>query len=134
MVDPVEYIYNLTDGKGADLCVEGTGSSVPLSACLNSCKKSGTVVCMGNPSAGIELSQAAYWAILRKQLSLKGTWNSSFSRMQNDWQDTVLAMSSGNLDVMPLITHRFFLRDYREAFDMMRNKEIFSCKVMFVND
>lgn len=133
-VNPVEYIYDLTDGKGADLCIEGTGSSIPLSDCLNSCKKLGTVVCMGNPTAEIKLNQASYWSILRKQISLKGTWNSSFNQMQNDWKDTVFAMATGHLDVASLITHRFFLEDYREAFDVMRNKNIFSCKVMFINN
>ena len=59
LIDPVEYIYKLSDGKGADLCIEGTGSSIPLSACLNSCKKLGTVVCMGNPSTHKELSKAS---------------------------------------------------------------------------
>jgi L-iditol 2-dehydrogenase len=134
VVDPVEYIHKLTHGKGADICVEGTGSSTPFSACLHGCKKLGTVVCMGNPSAGMELDQASYWAILRKQLTLKGTWNSSFNQMQNDWQDTIHAMASGALDVKPLITHRFTFEQYREAFDVMKSKEIFSCKVMFIND
>lgn len=133
MTNPVEYISKMTDGMGADLCIEGTGSSIPLSACLDSCRKLGTVVCMGNPTSGIELSQMSYWAILRNQLSLKGTWNSSYNQMENDWKDTVFAMASGDLDVIPLITHRFSLKEYNEAFAVMKSKSIFSCKVMFIN-
>lgn len=42
-------------------------------------------VCMGNPLGGISLSQDIYWKILRKKLTLVGTWNSCFSSQENDW-------------------------------------------------
>lgn len=132
--DPVSYIKSITDGLGADICIEGTGNSEPLDACLQCCKKMGKILCLGNPLGEMDMDQNSYWAILRKQLTLIGTWNSDFNDDCNDWKDTILAMSSGRLDVAPLITHKFTLEEYKDAFSVMRSKSIFSCKVMFINN
>ena len=123
----------MTDGRGADVCVEGTGHSQALSYCLTVCRKMGTVICMGNPGGDIGLSQNAYWAILRKQLHLVGTWNSSFSELYNDWKDTVEAMASKKIDVRGLITQKYDLKDFEQAFDDIRNPKEYTCKVMFIN-
>lgn len=133
-IDPIQYIAGLTNGAGADICVEGTGNSDGLKGCLNVCKKMGNIVCMGNPTGSMTLSQNDYWAILRKQLQLIGTWNSSFADIRNDWLDTIQAMDSKKIDVRPLITHKFHLNDFERAFKVMRDKDIYSCKVMFINE
>ena len=78
-VDVKSYILEQTDGRGADACIEGTGSSAALELCLQCTRNFGRVVTMGNPGGDMALSQQAYWQILRRELSLVGTWNSSFS-------------------------------------------------------
>lgn len=133
-INPIQYIFDLTKGKGADICIEGTGNSDALKGCLRACKKMGNVVCMGNPTGAMTLSQNDYWGILRKQLHLIGTWNSSFIDIRNDWLDTLQAMGSKKIDAKPLITHKFHLEDYKRAFEIMKNKDIYSCKVMFINE
>ena len=67
-----------TDGTGADACIEGTGEPEPWVECICMAKVSGRVVCIGNLLGGISLSQDDYWKILRKELTMAGTWNSSF--------------------------------------------------------
>ncbi|MBQ3367129.1 MAG: galactitol-1-phosphate 5-dehydrogenase [Acidaminococcaceae bacterium] len=132
-INPVEYIQELTNGIGADVCIEGTGNSEPLNNCLMSCRKLGTVVCMGNPTGDIHLSQDAYWMILRKQLTLTGTWNSSFNELYNDWKDTIKAIDSEKLNLFPLITHRFVLADYKKAFKIIKDRTEYFCKIMFID-
>ena len=129
----IEYINDLTNGEGADVCIEGTGSSVPLSQAVMACRRLGTLIAMGNPTENIVLSQDNYWGILRKQLTVVGTWNSSFNDTQNDWKDSVIAIASGKLDLEKLITHRFLLSEYEKAFAIMRNKSEYYCKIMFVS-
>ena len=133
-VNPVDYIKELTGGKGADVCLEGAGASITWEQCLFSAKSFGTVVCMGNPGKDMALTQKGYWEILRKQLTLKGTWNSSYNDSVNDWKTVVRAISSKELDVRPLISHKFALKDYRTAFDIIRGHKEFFNKVMFVNE
>ena len=127
-----EMVDEVTGGKGADACIEGTGAPEPWAECLNLAKAGGRVVCMGNPLGGMNLSQNAYWKILRKELTLSGTWNSSFGNRENDWQEAVKAMQDKRLDLKSLITHRFPLEEYKDAFSLMHERREMYCKVMFV--
>lgn len=134
VVDPVDYIMKITDGKGADAAIEGAGVSMTWEQCLKAVKSFGTVVCMGNPARDMTLSQKGYWEILRKQLTLKGTWNSCYNDVRNEWRITADAIANGCLDVSPLISHRFKLEDYKQAFDLIRQRKEYANKVMFINE
>ena len=127
-----KLVEEVTGGRGADACIEGTGTSESWAECLNHVKAGGRVVCLGNPAGGMSLSQDVYWKILRKELTLVGTWNSSFSRKENDWWKAVQAMQDKRLDLKNLITHRFSLANYKEAFSLMHERREIYCKVMFV--
>lgn len=129
----VNAIQEITDNEGVHVCVEGTGASQPLAEALQSIAREGTLLTMGNPAGKIELAQADYWCILRKQLKLLGTWNSSHNLVQDDWKDAIYAMYTKAIDVEPLISHEYKLQNYVEAFELIKNKQIHTCKVMFVN-
>lgn len=113
-----------------DCVLEGTGNGYALEKCLKYVKPGGKIVLMGNPSGEISLTQNTYWYVLRKELKLTGTWNSSYSDSENDWKESLIAMSEGKINVKPLITHRFPLSECRKAFEMMKNKEEFYNKVI----
>ena len=123
----------MTDNEGVHICVEGTGASQPLAEALQSISREGTLLAMGNPIDKIQLAQADYWCILRKQLKLIGTWNSSHNLVQDDWKDAIYAMYTKAIDVEPLISHEYKLQNYVEAFEVIKNKQVHTCKVMFVN-
>ena len=113
-----------------DCVLEGTGHSDALKRCLEAAKPHGRMVLMGNPSDNISLTQSTYWHILRKELKISGTWNSSFNDIENDWKESLEAMANGTIDVKPLITHRFPLSRCNEALEMMKNKSEFYNKVI----
>ena len=110
--------------------LEGTGFSDALAKCLAAVKPSGKMVLMGNPAGEMKLSQNTYWHILRKELTVYGTWNSSYNDRQNDWKESLKAMAEGKINVKPLITHTYPLDACNQAFEMMKNKSEFFCKVM----
>ena len=89
---------------------------------------------MGNPARDMTVSQSSYSQILRRELSLRGTWNSSFNSRVNDWTATVEAMASGRIKYEELITHRFPLSECNRALEMMRDRTEFFTKVTFVFD
>lgn len=122
----------LAEAGDADACIEGTGASEGLAACLRAVKPFGTVVTLGNPQGEMRLSQDDYWLILRRELVIKGTWNSRFSIAANDWQQSVRAMEHGEIQPERLITHRFPLAEYQQAFELMRDKRELYGKVMLV--
>lgn len=112
-------------------CVlEGTGHSDALSKCLEAVSPGGKVVLMGNPAGDIQMTQNTYWHILRKELTVYGTWNSSYNDQQNDWLEGLQAMADGKINVKPLITHIFPLEEVNAAFEMMKNRTDFFNKVM----
>jgi len=112
-------------------CVlEGTGHSDALSKCLEAVSPGGKVVLMGNPAGDIQMTQNTYWHILRKELTVHGTWNSCYNDQQNDWLEGLQAMADGKIKVKPLITHIFPLEEVNAAFEMMKNRTEFFNKVM----
>jgi L-iditol 2-dehydrogenase len=121
------------EGLTADVVIEGTGAASALVSCISCAKPFAKLVLMGNPFGDMPLSQKVYWEILRKQLTLTGTWNSSYNDRQNDWADTLREISAGHLNLQPLITHRFDLAECGSAFDIMRSRTEFFSKIMFVN-
>ncbi|MHB8963027.1 MAG: galactitol-1-phosphate 5-dehydrogenase [Saccharofermentanales bacterium] len=133
ITDPKDYILEHTGGKGVDLAVEGAGVSGTLTQCIEVMRPFGTVVAMGNPAGDMNLSQKTYWEIMRRQLTIKGTWNSSYSEIpRNEWKMAVDAMGSGALPVKSFITHRFALGDGMAPFVMMKERKTFFNKVMYI--
>lgn len=118
------------DGILTDCALEGTGHENGVEKCLQAVKSQGKCVFMGNPSKDIHLKKDVYWQILRKELKVFGTWNSSYSEKENDWKESVKAMAEKKIDVKPLITHKFSLSECNEAFETIKAKKEFCLKVM----
>jgi L-iditol 2-dehydrogenase len=136
--DAVEAILADTDGQGVALAVEAAGVPITARQALKVARKQGGVVLLGNPAADLTLPQAEVSQVLRKQLTIRGTWNSSFlgaeSDQTDDWRDALSAMADGRLNLQPLITHRFPLSDAPRVFDWMAGREEFFNKVMFATE
>lgn len=90
---------------------------------------------VGNPAGDIELDKQIYWKILRRQLTVYGTWNSSFTREEDDdWHTTVRAIQDGIIRPSAQITHRVPFDMLPEGLAVMRDKGIFTNKVMAEKD
>ena len=90
---------------------------------------------MGNPARDMTITQSVYSQILRREITLRGTWNSSYNSQINDWEATAKAMADGDLiDYEALITHRYPLERCVEALEMMRDRKEFYTKVTIVMD
>jgi threonine dehydrogenase-like Zn-dependent dehydrogenase len=118
------------EGITVSCALEGTGHSDALAKCLAAMEPAGRIVFMGNPAGEMTMSQNTYWHILRKELTVCGTWNSSYNDRQNDWKESLKAMAEGKINVKPLITHAYPLEAVNQAFEMMKNKSEFFCKVI----
>ena len=126
-----EDYLKLTDGNGADVVLECVGSQEAINNAILYAKKGGRVVFTGNPYGDITFKKDIYWKILRNELVVTGTWNSSYKSTVNNWKETIAALENGSLDIAKLITHKFALKDYVEALATVRDPKKFSVKVMF---
>ena len=128
------WVSERTGGRGADVTIEGAGSSVSLENAMYTTRPFGQVVLMGNPAGDMTLTQKGYWEILRKNLKIIGTWNSYYASLPvNEWQLVLGFIGSGKLRLAPLITHRVPIEGIGEALKMIRDRSEFTIKVMYVN-
>ncbi len=91
----------------------------------------GTVVTVGNPASDMKLDREIYWKILRNQLTIRGTWNSSFTHEPaDDWHYVLDILASGKITPEKMISHRLSLKDLSDGLDLMKNKTEYYTKVM----
>jgi L-iditol 2-dehydrogenase len=109
----------------ADACIEAVGSAEAFRRCLETVRPNGQIVLVGNPNAAFNLPQTLYWQILRKQLTLRGSWNASF---RLDWD--CVAEHANKLRLEDCISHRFPFSELDTALSMMKRKSQKHGKVM----
>lgn len=64
--------------------IEGTGFGSALGSCIEAVGHHATVVLMGTPGADTQIKQSQHGLILRKELIIKGIWNSYFKAKEID--------------------------------------------------
>ena len=127
----LRYMTSSNDIPQFDFVLEAVGTPLSIAIALSVVKPGGTVVFMGNPSGDICLSQDIYWQILRKQLRIKGTWNSSYEGGgQSDWTEAVEALSKAEIDVNPLVSHTYSQNELVEGLNLMKNHQEPYCKII----
>lgn len=116
-----------------DFVLEAVGTPLAVEMAISAARPGGTVLLMGNPSGDINLSQNLYWRILRKQLVLKGTWNSSYDGTNpSDWTDAVDAIANHEVNVEALVSHSFSQQELVKGLELMRDQKEPYCKVMTI--
>lgn len=113
-----------------DCVIEAVGSEKALEESLNLAAPGGRVVLMGNPDGDRHLPQNVYWSILRKQLTLVGTWNSSYGSAKNDWTETVVAMGNRSLTVRPMIPYSSDREQLNRELRLIKDKKESRCKTI----
>lgn len=112
--------------------LEGTGASPAINNAIRALAPNGRLVLMGNPFGDMNIERGVYSEVLRREITMVGTWNSSYNDRVNDWKAVADVMAAGDMVFEPLITHRFTLDRCNEALEMMRDKKEFFNKVTFV--
>ena len=131
--DPVEWVRTKTKG-GPHIVIEAAGSPIALGQAFQAVRDFGKVVLLGNPAGDMPLSQADYWAVMRKEVTVLGTWNSVYKGYpKNEWQLVLDALATGTVDVTPLISHRCNLDELMTHMELMRDRSAFSNKILYVN-
>ncbi len=131
--DPVEQIIERTGG-GSDCTVEAVGLPLTFLQAVQSTARFGQVVFLGNIRGEFRVGEKDFSNILRKEITIRGTWNSKITpRGKDDWTTALSYMGRG-LDVAPLISHTPGLEEGPDIFHKLVNKEGFFNKIIFVNE
>lgn len=123
ITDVDKWIDEKTSGNGSDVFFECVGKNETINQAVNNTSAGGKVMLVGNPYGNVEFEKATYWKILRNQLSVMGSWNSSFTGNENDdWHYVLNKLSEGKIHPSTLISHRFSMADLEKGLHIMRNK------------
>lgn len=126
----LQYMQAVPAGREFDCVIEAVGSGQALEESLVLTAPGGTLVLMGNPDGPRTLTQDLYWRILRKQLTLTGTWNSSYGGAESDWTETLRAMAEGRLKAAAVISHIMEKAELPQALEFMQNGTQPYCRVV----
>jgi len=129
--DPVQVIEEATGGAGVQYSVEACGLPITFLQALKVTGMFGQVVFMGNISGQFKIGEKDFSSILRKELTIHGTWNSKITPLGTDDWSTVLKHLDNDLVVAPLITDKLPLSDGPTIFSDLVNRINYHNKVIF---
>lgn len=130
-----KWLLEQTDGSGVDVFFDCVGKNEVLKQGIESLAPKGRMMLVGNPAGNVELEKDLYWNILRRQLQLTGTWNSSFTHDQaDDWHCALERLQGQSVHPERLITHRREMETFGEGFEIMRDKREDYVKIMMIKN
>lgn len=131
--DVDRWIAEQTDGRGADVFFECVGKNETYALAVRNTALMGKILLMGNPFSDMRLGKDVYWKILRNQLTVTGTWNSTFIHSpEDDWNYVLERLAQKRIAPGGLITHKFPLEEMEKGFHIMRDKTEDYIKIMGV--
>lgn len=111
--DLIGYLREGTDGLGVDVVLEMSGHPDAIRQGLAALRKGGEMVLLGLPDEPVALDLGE--GVIFKEITLRGI---NGRRMFQTWYQAQALLRAG-LDLRPVITHRFPMERYQEAFDLM---------------
>ena len=113
-VDPVRSIWEDNAGQGVDVALEMSGAVVAVQQSIEVVKPGGRVSLLGIPAEPVALDLAE--GVVMKGITLQGI---AGRRMYETWYQTRALLSSGRVDIEPVITHRLPLSEFEKGMELM---------------
>lgn len=113
--DPVGQVRMLTENRGADVTIEAVGKPETWESAVRATRKGGTTVLFGGCPAGSAASIDT-GLVHYGELTLKGV----FHHTPRDVRESLRLISTGQVKVAPLVTHRMRLDQVEEALRLMQ--------------
>ena len=125
------WLMERTNGAGVDAFFECVGKNGTIAQAIRLTMPGGTVSLVGNPATDISFDKDTYWKILRNQLTVKGSWNSSFTHeVEDDWHYVIERLADGRIQPEQYITQRLSFDELEKGLLIMRDKSEDYLKVM----
>ena len=109
-VDPVQAVLGLTNGAGAEVVLEMSGNARAIDQGTRLLARGGRMSLLGLPDGAVALDLNDQ--VIFKEARLQGITGREMFRT---WQQTTTLLSTGRVDVAPVITHRFPLERVRRG-------------------
>jgi L-iditol 2-dehydrogenase len=113
--DFAQQVLQLTNGAGVDIAVEAVGKTETVNAAINSVRKAGSVVLVGNISPEVTLPLQK---VVTRQIRLQGSCASA-----GEYPRAIELLSSGAIRVKPLISAIAPLAEGPQWFERLYARE-----------
>ncbi len=110
--DPVETVLRETEGNGAEVVLEMSGNASAIDQGTRMLAHGGRMSLLGLPEGPVTLDLNDQ--VIFKEAKILGITG---REMYRTWQQTTTLLSTGRVDVSPVITHRFPMARFEEAFE-----------------
>ena len=110
--DPVAAVLAATNGQGAEVVLEMSGNATAIDQGTRMLARGGRMSLLGLPDRPVTLDLNDQ--VIFKEARLQGITGREMFRT---WQQTTTLLSTGRVDVTPVITHRFGLEEFAAAFE-----------------
>ncbi|GAA4655760.1 zinc-binding dehydrogenase [Arthrobacter gyeryongensis] len=114
--DALQRVRELTQGRGAEICIDCSGNPAGQNSALDAAAKLGAVALVGE-SRATEINPSEQ--IIRKLLTVVGGWYFPIS----DWEGIVRLVLDQKVPVEKLISHEFSINQAEEAFQAFDRRE-----------
>lgn len=124
-VEPIDEVYRLTDGNGADVVLEMSGHPGAIQQGFKMLTYGGRVSMLGLPTKPVEID-------ITNDIVFKGATVHGITgrKMYETWQQVSGLLKSGAVDLKPIITHVLPMEEFEKGFDLMISGE--SGKVVLI--
>jgi threonine dehydrogenase-like Zn-dependent dehydrogenase len=120
--DAIEKVTDLTDGRGAEVVLEVSGSQSGFLQGLKMLSRKGQLTIIGVPTKPVEIVPRA---LQLGEQSIKGSTKSVWL----DYERAIQLTRTGRLKLKPLVSHVLPLSEWEKGFDLALTKQ--ACKVVF---
>jgi len=110
--DVSERLKELTNGKGADAVIEAVGVQDTLQQALTVVKKGGEVTITGLLQ---QIMQVDIMKLVTNEITIRG----DYCYTSAEFKESLDLIATGKVQLKPLITHSFPLRDIADAVDVL---------------
>jgi S-(hydroxymethyl)mycothiol dehydrogenase len=120
--DPVEYIKSVTNGNGADVCIEAVGNPHVYRQAFDARDLAGTVVLVGVPRPDMTI-ELPFIEVFGRGGQLKSSWYGD-CLPSRDFPMLIDLYLQGRLDLDRFVSETIGLDDVEEAFHKMERGEV----------
>jgi S-(hydroxymethyl)mycothiol dehydrogenase len=120
--DPVEYIKSVTNGNGADVCIEAVGNPHVYRQAFDARDLAGTVVLVGVPRPDMTI-ELPFIEMFGRGGQLKSSWYGD-CLPSRDFPMLIDLYLQGRLDLDRFVSETITLDDVEEAFHKMERGEV----------
>ena len=118
----MEGVRERTGGRGADVAIECSGDPEAVGRCIDTVRKGGRVAVIGIP---LEPAPIPLRRLVLDEIELTGVRAAA-----GEMPEAIALVAAGRLRLKDLVTHRFPLEDFADAYRVFTEREDGALKVI----